>query len=138
MTTREQARWKEWADRLRQSMMADLTPYITKSIAEIVEETATQRSPSVLATRRFWTTVQTGEQNNHILARAGFQIEFSPSEGGNVESVTLRLNDTWSRIMQHMIDQQLLITYYRMENRLSDLAVAELNADKDSRNSANN
>jgi hypothetical protein len=106
VSVRDKTRWKEWADRLRQEMMAELTPKVTKSVDEIAAETGTDRSPSVLRSRRFWIACQSGKTPNDALAKAGFEIEFEPDEGNEVGTVTLRLNSTWKAIMQRVLDRR--------------------------------
>jgi hypothetical protein len=103
---REKARWREWADELRQTMMADLTPHVTKSIDEIIQETETQKSASVLGTERFWKACQVGEGANDMLSKAGFEIEFAANAEGRVDTVTLQLNATWKAIMQRVLDRR--------------------------------
>ena len=106
MSVREKVRWKEWADGLRQTMMAELTPRVTKSVEEIITETATEKSEAVLATQRFWRACQAGKGTNDTLAKAGFEIEYEPNDDGKVEAVTLQLNDTWSAILKQVLDRQ--------------------------------
>jgi len=106
MSVREKVRWKEWADGLRQTMMAQLTPQVTKSVEDIIKETATEKSVSVLATQRFWKACQAGKGTNDTLAKAGFEIEYESNTDGKVETVTLQLNDTWKSIMQQVLDRR--------------------------------
>ena len=40
------------------------------------------------------------------LVKAGFEIEFEPNEEREVDTVTLRLNDTWKAIMQRVMDRR--------------------------------
>ena len=102
MSVRDKVRWKEWADGLRQTMMTQLTPHVTKSVEEIIKETATAKSASVLGTQRFWTAFQAGKGTNDTLSRAGFETNAE----GKVENVTLQLNDTWKAIMQRVLDRR--------------------------------
>jgi len=102
----DKLRWKEWADALRQSMMAELTPEVTKTVQEIIKETATEKSPTILVSQRFWKSCQTGKGTNDTLSKAGFEIEFGPNEDGKVDAVTLQLNETWRGIMQRVLDRR--------------------------------
>ena len=106
MTVRDKVRWKEWADGLRQTMMAHLTPHVTKSVEEILRETATDKSASVLGTPKFWKACQAGKGTNDTLSKAGFEIEFESNADGKVDTVKLQLNDTWKAIMQRVLDRQ--------------------------------
>ena len=99
-------RWKEWADGLRQMMMSELTPQVEKSVEEILTETATEKSASVLGTQRFWKSCQAGGAND-ALSKAGFEIEFESNAEGKVDTVTLQLNDTWKAIMQRAVDRRV-------------------------------
>ncbi len=105
MSVRDNVRWKDWADGLRQTMMAQLTPQVTKSIAEISKETATEKSATVLGTQRFWKACQAGTGTNNTLSKAGFEIEFESNEEGKVETVTLQLNEKWKAIMKRVLDR---------------------------------
>ena len=107
MSVRDKVRWKTWADDLRQTMMTDLTAQVTKSVEEIIEETATEKSPTVLGTQRFWKSCQTGKGTNDTLSKAGFEIEFGPNDEGKVDTVTLQLNGTWRAIMQRVLDRRV-------------------------------
>ncbi len=107
MSVRDKVRWKEWADGLRQKMMAQLIPHVTKSVQEIVEETATEKPASVLGTQRFWKACQAGTGTNDTLSKAGFEIEFEANAEGKVETVTLQLNDTWKAIMKRVLDRRV-------------------------------
>ena len=92
--------------RLRQEMMSGLTPQVTKSVDSITKETGTVKSPSVLCSRRFWSSCQAAQGSNDALVKAGFEIEFEPNEEREVDTVTLRLNDTWKAIMQRVMDRR--------------------------------
>ncbi len=107
MSVRDKKRWTEWADRLRQEMMAELTPRVTRSVARIIEETGTDKSPSVLRSRQFWNACQSGKGPNDTLVKAGFEIEFEPNEESEIDTVTLRLNDKWKAIMQRVLDRRV-------------------------------
>ena len=107
MSVRDKVRWKEWADGLRQTMMADLTLQVTKSVVEIIKETATEISSSVLETQKFWKACQAGKGTNDTLSKAGFEIEFGPNAEGKVDTITLQLNDTWKAIMQQVLDRRV-------------------------------
>ncbi len=106
MSVRDKVRWKEWADGLRQTMMADLTPHVTKSVEEIIKETATEISSSVLGTQKFWIDCQAGKGTNDTLSKAGFEIEFESNAEGKVATVTFQINDTWKAIMQRVLDRR--------------------------------
>ncbi len=106
MSAGDKVRWKEWADALRQTMMEHLTPHVTKSVEDIIKETATEKPASVLGTQRFWKACQAGEGTNDTLAKAGFEIEFESNTEGKVDTVTLQLNDTWKAIMQRVLDRR--------------------------------
>ncbi len=106
MAVNDKKRWKDWADRLRQRMMSELTPDTTIAIADIAEETATNKPLSVLQSRRFWQSCQAGQAANDTLAKAGFDIDFEPNDDGEVDAVTLRLNKNWMAIMQRVLDRQ--------------------------------
>ena len=129
MTARDRLRWKAWADSLRQTMMTELTTSVTKSVSQIIAETATEKSVSVLGTQRFWKTLQAGNGGNDTLVQAGFDIEFTTNEEGKVEAVTLQLNDTWTAILQRVLDRRLLLKSYRMENGLMHMASEEIDAE---------
>lgn len=107
MSVRDKARWKEWADNLRQTMMSELTPDVTKSVQDIITETETDKSESVLATPKFWKACQAGTGPNDTLSKAGFEIEFEANADGKVDTVTLQLNDTWKAIMQRVLDRRV-------------------------------
>ena len=100
MPAGDKARWKAWADGLRQKMMTQLTTHVTKSVDEIIRETATEKPASALGTERFWKACQAGKGTNDTLLKAGFEIRFESSAEGRVDAVTFRLNDTWKAIMQ--------------------------------------
>lgn len=106
MSVQEKTRWKNWADGLRQKMMASLNPEVTKSVDEIVTETSTIKSESTVRSERFWRACQLGESPNDVLARAGFEIEFRQDESRHVREVTLRLNQTWMSILSQVIDRK--------------------------------
>jgi hypothetical protein len=106
MSVKDNTRWKEWADRLRQQMMADLTPEVAISVERIMTETRTDKSPSAMRSQRFWNACQTGDASNNVLSKAGFHVEFLPNAKGEVEIVTLRLNNTWRAIMQRVLDRR--------------------------------
>jgi hypothetical protein len=106
MALQEKARWKNWADGLRQQMMTGLTAEVTKSVEAIASETATGKAESTLHSVRFWTACQKGDRPNEFLAAAGFDIEFEPDDRKRVNEVTLRLNKTWMGILQQVLDRQ--------------------------------
>ncbi len=103
MTVGEKARWKNWADGLRQQMMTSLKAEVTKSVEAITTETATTKAKSSLRSARFWRACQLGEVPNDVLSTAGFEIDFQQDERGNVGEVTLRLNQTWRTIQDHVL-----------------------------------
>jgi len=88
-------------------MMGELTPLVTKSVDKITEATGTDKSHSVLHSRRFWNSCQAGKGTNDTLVKAGFEIEFEPNEENEIDTVTLRLNDTWKAIMQRVLDRRV-------------------------------
>ena len=88
MTVSDKARWKNWADRLRQEMMTNLTAKVTKSVEAIISETATTKAESTLRSVRFWRACQMGQSPTDFFATAGFEIEFQPDEEQNVREVT--------------------------------------------------
>ncbi len=106
MAARDKTRWKEWAERLRQEMMTGLTAEVTKSVDTIGTETGTDKSTSVLHSRRFWTACQSAQGSNDVLVKAGFIVEFEPNGDSEVDVVTLRLNDTWQSILQNVLDRR--------------------------------
>lgn len=106
MTGSEKQRWEKWAVDLRQSMMSELKPEITKSVDQIADETGTDKTSSVLCSRRFWDSCQAGKSPNGAIKKAGFEIDFDLTEQDDIDTVTLRLNDTWKGIMQRVLDRQ--------------------------------
>ena len=107
MTIQEKKRWKEWADCLRQEMMGSLTTDVTKSVDAIVTATATTKAEKTVHSERFWLGCQAGKSPNEVLAKAGFEIEFETDDDRRVEEVTLRLNQTWRKILQPALDRQV-------------------------------
>lgn len=106
MTVQDKARWKQWADCLRQEMMGSRTPNVTKSVEAIVAETATTKNEKTVRSERFWLACQAGTSPNDTLTKAGFEIEFEAGDDRRVEEVTLRLNQTWMDILQRVLDRQ--------------------------------
>ena len=102
----DKARWKKWADSLRQEMMTALTPQVTKSVDDIAAESGTTKSKKALKSRTFWRSCQAGATANDSLTVAGFEIEFEEDEDSCVNEVTLKLNSTWLSIMQKVLDRQ--------------------------------
>jgi hypothetical protein len=100
MSAREQTRWKEWADRLRQAMMTARTLHVTKTVDSIIEETGTEKSHKTLRSRRFWNECRLAMPPNGTLVKAGFNLAFEPAEGAEIDMVTFHLNGTWQAIMQ--------------------------------------
>ncbi len=101
----DKARWKKWADCLRQEMMVALTPQVTKSIDSIAEETGTTKAKKTLKSLAFWRSCQSGAKSNDSLVAAGFEIEFQEDNDRSVSAVTLKLNATWLSIMQKVLDR---------------------------------
>ena len=99
------ARWKTWADCLRQEMMIGLTPKITKSIDAIALETGTSKAKKTLQSLSFWRSRKSGASTYDSLAAAGFEIEVQEGEDRKVSEVTLQLNQTWLSIMQKVLDR---------------------------------
>jgi len=106
MAVSEKVLWKDWADGLRQEMMSNLTPQVTKSLEEITSETETTKAESTLRSVRFWQACQAGTTPNDVLATAGFEIEFQQDERRHVREVTLRLNESWMTILQRVLDRE--------------------------------
>ena len=106
MTIQEKAKWKNWADCLRQEMMTNLTAEVTMSVDCIVSETATTKAESTLQSVRFWRACQSGKSPNDFFATAGFEIEFQPNDERTVDEVTLRLNDTWMTILNRVLERK--------------------------------
>ncbi len=104
--SRDQKRWKEWADTLRQSMMAGRIGQITKSVDEISQETGTEKSATTLHSQKFWNACRDGEGSHGTLSKAGFQLSFAPNAAGKVDTVTFRLNESWLAILQRVLDRQ--------------------------------
>lgn len=107
MSVRDKTRWREWADGLRQKMMSELTPQVTKSVDTLSEEVGTDMSPSLLHSRRFWNACQLGKKPHETLVKAGFEVEFESNDQKEINTVTLRLNDTWKSIMQRVLDRRV-------------------------------
>ncbi len=106
MAVQEKIRWKNWADRLRQEMMASLTTEVTKSVEAIIAESATTKAENTLRSERFWQDCQSGKSPNDFLVKAGFEIEFQVDERRNVREVTLRPNQTWIAILNRVLDRK--------------------------------
>jgi hypothetical protein len=106
MTVQEKAKWKDWADGLRQEMMTSLTTEVTKSVEVITSETATTKADSTLRSVRFWRACQQGKSPNDFLSKAGFEIEFQQDEQRVVQEVTLRLNQTWMTILDRVLERK--------------------------------
>jgi hypothetical protein len=103
--SRDQKRWKEWADNLRQEMMAAKIGEITKTVAEISRETGTDKSASTLQSPKFWNACILGEGSHATLTKAGFELSYVPNGSGKVEAVTFRLNASWQAILQRVLDR---------------------------------
>jgi hypothetical protein len=106
MTVQEKKRWKQWADGLRQQMMGSRTADVTRSVDAIVTATGTTKGEKTVRSERFWLAVQAGTSPNEVLTKAGFEIEFEADEEHRVEEITLRLNPTWRKILQGVLDRQ--------------------------------
>ena len=106
MAVQEKTRWKKWADSLRQEMMTNLTPEVTKSVDAISAETATTKAENTVRSERFWKACQAGNSPNDFLAAAGFEIDFESDDERVVQEVTLKLNKTWMDIMQRVLDRK--------------------------------
>jgi hypothetical protein len=104
--SRDQKRWKEWADNLRQAMMSAKVAEVTKSVAEISLETGTEKSAATLQSPKFWNACILGEGSNTTLTKAGFELSYVPNGAGKVEAVTLRLNPSWQAILQRVLDRK--------------------------------
>ena len=106
-TLPEKTRWRQWADHLRQNMMSELTSQVTRSVATIMEETGTSKSTSQLRSQRFWSACQSGKPPHDTLVSAGFEVDFEPNADGEIDVVTLRLNNTWQSILQRVLDRRV-------------------------------
>lgn len=106
MTTNERNLWKNWADALRQKMMANLAAEVTKSVASITSETATSKTEGTVQSSRFWKACQSGVRPNDSLMAAGFEIEFVPDDDSKVREVTFRLNETWMTILNGVLERK--------------------------------
>jgi hypothetical protein len=104
--SRDQKRWKDWADALRQAMMTAKIGEVTKSVADISQETGTEKSASTLQSTKFWNACILGEGSNGALTKAGFELSYTPTSAGKVEAVTLRLNPSWQSILQRVLDRK--------------------------------
>lgn len=104
MAVSDKARWRDWADGLRQEMMSSLTPEVTKSVEVVTSETGTVKAESTVRSTRFWQAVKTGNRPNEFLVAAGFDIDFEADEK-IVREVTFRLNETWMKILQPVLDR---------------------------------
>jgi hypothetical protein len=92
--------WVEWAETLRVHMMTNKLAEVVKPTHDIHRETGTRESLRSLQSQDFWNSCQRGSTDGDLLTKAGFVLDFVPSEDGKVESVTFRLNETWLAIMQ--------------------------------------
>lgn len=106
MAKSEKQRWESWAAELRRSLMCALEREVTKTVEEIAEETGTSKSLTVLSSKRFWNSCQSGKSPNGAITSAGFEINFAANGQNSVEAVTLNLNETWSGIMQRVLDRR--------------------------------
>lgn len=103
----EQKRWKVWADNLRQAMMANRTPEVTKSVEEISQETGTGKSAATLHSQRFWNACRDGEGSHSMLSKAGLDVRYAPNAAGKVDAVTFCLGKNWRPILQGILDRQV-------------------------------
>lgn len=101
----DKARWKSWADALRQEMMVSLTPQVCKPIEAILEETGTTKTEKRLRSPAFWKACKAATTANDAIVVAGFEIDYNIEEDGTVCEVTLKLNATWHGIMQKVLDR---------------------------------
>jgi hypothetical protein len=104
--SRDQKRWKDWADNLRQEMMAAKVSEVTKTVAQISLETMTDKSTNTLQSPKFWNACILGEVSHATLTRAGFELSYVPNGAGKVEIVTFRLNASWQAILQSVLDRK--------------------------------
>jgi hypothetical protein len=104
--SRDQKRWKEWADALRQTMMSEKVGEVTKTVAEITSETGTEKSAATLQSARFWNACILGQGSCGTLTKAGFELSYTPNGSGKVEAVTFRLNASWQAILQRVLDRK--------------------------------
>jgi hypothetical protein len=72
----------------------------------IISETATSKAEKTVRSARFWQACKVGNSPNESLSKAGFDIEFQQAETRDVREVTLRLNETWTSIMQRVLDRK--------------------------------
>ncbi len=72
-----------------------------------MEETGTEKPHKTMHSHRFWKSCQSAQPPHDALARAGFDIEFAPSEDNEIEAITLSLNKTWKAIMQRALDRRV-------------------------------
>ena len=91
---------------MRQEMMTSLTEEVTKTVDSISSETATTKAESSLRSARFWRACQVGDSPNDVFSKAGFEIEFEEDEERKVQEVTLRLNATWMKILNRVLDRK--------------------------------
>ncbi|MFK7737971.1 MAG: hypothetical protein AB8B50_18215 [Pirellulaceae bacterium] len=101
----DKARWKKWADNLRQEMMVSLTPEVCKPIEAIMEESETTKTEKRLRSAAFWKACQGGTTANDAIVVAGFEIDYNVEDDGTVCEVTFKLNSTWHSIMQKVLDR---------------------------------
>lgn len=106
MAVQEKVLWMNWAENLRKEMMTGLTPNKTKLVADIISETGTTKSETVVSSLRFWKDCQQGKGPHGCLIAAGFEVEFIPCEDRTIREVTLRLNGTWMAILQRVLDRK--------------------------------
>jgi hypothetical protein len=86
--------------------MAAKVREVTKSVAEISQETGTDKSSNTLQSPKFWNACILGEGSHAILTRAGFELSYVPNGAGKVEAVTFRLNASWQAILQRVLDRK--------------------------------
>jgi hypothetical protein len=91
--------WKEWTIDLRQHMIRNKLPEITKSTEEIRTETGTDETLKSLQSQSFWKAVRDQVKDWDTIPRNGLEVTSEPNAVGEVEFVTLWLNDTWKSVV---------------------------------------
>jgi hypothetical protein len=87
-------------------MMQGLTPQVTKSVDEVSSEVGSDKPAAILHSQRFWSACQAGRSPHEALVKAGFEIEFQANSDREIETVTFRLNETWTAIMQRAVERR--------------------------------
>lgn len=78
---------------------------IVKSIKEVQQETGTKEPRENLVTQSFWRSCRAGDPGMDMIVKEGLELEFTPTEDGQVEAVTIRLNATWRGVLQRAIER---------------------------------